>query len=59
MPCGGHSVFGFLREELLKYFSLSGRWAEKMDTRLSKRFGIIGVSWPQNEKVTLNFHYIF
>ena len=23
MPCGGHSVFGFLREELLKYFSHS------------------------------------
>ena len=23
MPCGGHSVCGFLREELLKYFSLS------------------------------------
>ena len=23
MPCGGHSVCSFLREELLKYFSLS------------------------------------
>ena len=23
MSCGGHSVFGFLREELLQYFSLS------------------------------------
>lgn len=30
-----------------------------MDTRLSKRFGIIGVSWPQNEKVTLNCHCFF
>ena len=50
MPCGGHSAFGFLREELLKYFSFSGRWAEKMDTRLSKRFGIIGVSWPKMKK---------
>ena len=50
MPCGGHSVCGFLREELLKYFSLSGRWAEEMDTRLSKRFGIIGVGWTKMKK---------
>ena len=39
-----------LRFKLSKFFSYSGRWAEKMDTRLAKRFGIIGVGWHSNEK---------